>query len=87
MSRHAADFMAAVRGIQTHHVVAAMNTLTPGTNWMRCSKSHMAEQFEIANNPGSRPWSGYPGLRSVDLEVLARRAKARAAGQYDWYKA
>lgn len=77
------DFMAAVRGIQTHHVIAAMNTLTPGINWMRCTKGHMAECFDKAD--GAR--ATYPGLRGLDLDTLARRATARAAGQSDWRQA
>jgi hypothetical protein len=72
-------FMAAVRGIDTHHVVKALNSLTPGTNWAKCSKGLMSDEYRMAFGP-----YGSPRLKRIDLEQLKRRAQARADGNRDW---
>lgn len=74
---HAEEFTAAVRGIPGNHVAAALNTLTPGINWFNSPKSNMAERFEARH---MRPGTEWP----VDLNVLVRRAKARADRRPDW---
>lgn len=71
-------FMAAVRGIPAHHVTKAMTALTPGVNWMYCSKRHIAENLDD---------SIYPACARVDIERLARMARARANHEHHWEKA
>ena len=74
-------FMAALRGIPVHHVTAALTSLTPGINWMRCSKTHMAECYD---NACTSPRPVYPRLANISLDQLARRARARAARDRNW---
>ena len=81
MKTHEEIFMAAVRGIPTHHVTKALSALTPGINWMKCSKTHMAESYANALR-SERPV--YPSLKRVDVHMLARMANARAKKQRNW---
>lgn len=39
------SFMAAVRGMPAHQVAFAFNSLTPGTDWRRCSKGYIAYEW------------------------------------------
>lgn len=77
----AAHFMAAVRGIPAHHVTKALNCFTWGVDWSKCSKRHMAEEYELAHVPNGR---GRASLRTLDLNHLARMAKARQQGDPYW---
>jgi hypothetical protein len=70
-------FMAAVRGIPTHHVTRALNSLTPGIDWRGTTKGRMAEAYGDANTPGTR--YSYYQLRGLNLAVLRLRALQRAA--------
>lgn len=79
-----AAFMAAVRGIPTHHVTKALSSMTPGINWTRCSKKSMADAYATSNDSAKPRWLGHYQLRNLDLERLARRAKARAERDPDW---
>jgi hypothetical protein len=45
MERTKEEFMARFRGVPTHLVTKAVNTLTPGVNWSGCSKGHIAEYW------------------------------------------
>jgi len=73
------QFLAAVRGIPNHHVTKALGSLTPGTDWAGCSKSHMARALDDAERGNYRP-----RLATIDLALLARRARARADGDQYW---
>lgn len=69
-------FREAVRGIPTNHLTQVLTYLTPGHNWNGCSKKLLAERFADTKY--------YAFLQKIDLQRLARMAKARAAGDYKW---
>lgn len=72
------QFMDAVKGIEKHHVVFAMNALTPGIDWRGCSKGHMAESW-------ARNIVGFRTTMDFTAERVARMARARQNGQADWH--
>jgi hypothetical protein len=74
------EFLAAVRGIPAHHVTKALNTYTPGINWARCTKQLMAEQIDYALHGKY----GHKILLTIDLQQLARRARARMHAETRW---
>jgi len=76
------NFLAAVRGIPTHHVAKALCTFTSGIDWTGSSKQRLAERFDDAF---TRSNSSYPALARVDLGKLAKLARARAEGFDYWY--
>lgn len=65
--KHFSAFMVAVRGIPGYLVARAMNTFTPGVIWVRCSKTHMAEQYAMAKC-GSP--NAHKRLSKIDLDKL-----------------
>lgn len=69
-------FMSLVRGVPAHHVTKAMTALTPGVDWMYCSKRHIAENLDD---------SIYPVCKRIDIERLARMARARANKDANWW--
>lgn len=80
----AALFLRAVRGVKTHHVVAAMNVLCSGTIvWTRCTKEVMAESYAQAKS-GRHSDSASRITAGIDLDQLSRMARARASGAVDW---
>lgn len=87
---HKQAFLQALRGVGTSHVAKAFNSITPGINWMGCSKGHMAEEYAgFKDGDTTNTLHRYKSNRvdkDIDLELLVKRAKARAAGRDDWYK-
>lgn len=86
---HIAAFKAALRGVGANHVAAAFNTITPGINWMGCSKTVMAAEyarFKVGKLNSSGRYSDSMPTSVIDLELLSRRARTRASGQYNWHK-
>jgi hypothetical protein len=86
MSAHAARFLAAVKGIAGHHIIAAMDVATVGVNWRHCGKRHMAESYATVMD-GER-FSLSPtaneGMARLNLEALRRAALERAQGNPQW---
>jgi hypothetical protein len=80
------EFMATVRGIDTQHIVKALNTFTPGTDWSNCSRYRMAECYGQAmadRSPGVLDLTA-AALRSMDIAALSMRARACAEGRAGW---
>jgi hypothetical protein len=87
MTTPAATFLAAVRGIPAHHVAAVMTHMIPGVIYSStCTKQTLARSYENASNPR---WtdSASCAIRRLDLDTVARRAKARMAGERGWFDA
>lgn len=86
--RYCEKFSAAVRGIPGNHLTKAMNALTPGMIWNKCSKASMASRYAFAMTDHLRGLNiGSDGsLRRLDLDRLTRMARARQAGLRDWCK-
>ncbi len=62
--RKTADrFVTMTKGIPANVVAKALNSLTPGNDWMGCSKSDMIEFMALDNKRG----------RGIDLDVLEKR--------------
>lgn len=74
LSERGLQFMAAVRGIPTHHVTQALRHMTR-IDWSGCSKSDMADDMD---------GSIYPVCSRVDIHQLSRMALARAQGNVNW---
>lgn len=70
------EFLAAVRGIPTHHVAMALNEFTFGLTWAKCSKKYMAKEFDRLS---------HKNLQRVELAHLAVMARARADGFSHWW--
>jgi hypothetical protein len=86
-AREAAQrFTDTLRGLNARHVAAALNCLTPGTNWSGCSKAMMASAWGAAQSPGLKHLYS-ARLRKVDLVQLQAMAAARAAGDLLWHRA
>jgi len=86
MSNHAGEFMKAVSGIASHHVIAAMDVATVGVNWRHCSKKHMADDYAKVKS-GERfslSPTAQAGMQNLDLEALRRAALERQQGNPDW---
>ena len=77
---HGLKFLAAVKGVPASIVTYVLTVMTPGTNWRGCTKGHIAQEYAYSQNP----IYGRMKLASVDLDVLARRCKARMAGDPNW---
>jgi hypothetical protein len=75
-----AQFKAKLAGIPAHHIVQAYNSLQHGTDFSRCSKTHMAEAWARDDDRMSRTVS----FKHVDLDVLEARARARWRGRIEW---
>lgn len=75
------QFMQALRGIKGHHVIAALHTLSNGINWGDCPKELLADEYARGKN---EPHLAYRSMIALDLEKLARRAKARQDGNENW---
>jgi hypothetical protein len=71
-----AEFMTAVRGLSPHSVAVALGEFTFGVNWRRCPKGHMAEQYARAVVGGPKYIPSHPRLAYIDLQRLARVARA-----------
>ncbi len=83
---HAEQFLAAVKGIAGHHVIAVMDVATVGVNWRHCSKAHIASKFAVVQN-GERfslSTTANEGMARLDLEALRRAALERALKNPDW---
>ena len=67
------DFMQFMRPYKAHWITAALDKLTPGISWSKCSKGHMADEY--AN--GILRDRGVDLLQLVDL--LEERRKTEEA--------
>lgn len=70
------EFLAAVRGIPTHHVALTLNEFTFGLRWGGCSKKYMAKEFDRQS---------HKALQRIELAHLAVMARARADGFDRWW--
>ena len=86
---HKDNFIRAMHGIPTHHVVAAMNAATSGINWTGCSKSHMADRYAqvMCEMRFSLSSTANTAMRAIDLQELRRAAIERSLKNPDWSKA
>jgi hypothetical protein len=86
IDNHAEQFLAAVKGIAGHHIIAAMDVATVGVNWRHCGKRHMADDY--AKVMGGERFSLSPtandGMARLDLAALRRAALERASGNPRW---
>lgn len=80
---HGLKFLAAVKGVPTNTLCRVLNTFTHGTNWVGCSKGHIAQEYAYAHDP----IYGRQRLKALDLDALARRCKACMAGDHNWRNA
>lgn len=88
MSTKAEEFMAAMRGIPAADVAAALGQQTPGIVWTGCGKKHMARRFEgVHAQAGPGMDRDLLKLLTVNIQTVARRAKARADGLALWASA
>jgi hypothetical protein len=71
--KHYDAFMTAVRGIPAHTVARNLNAHTPGVNWHRCSKSHIAECYAHAMTKSI--YAHWPTLKHLDLNDFAAQCK------------
>jgi hypothetical protein len=87
---HARRFLAAVRGIEAHHVAAALDSmlstlpLCSRKQWRSNSKGAMACEYGSAMEQPAGASEHGQHLRRLDLETLAQRARARAEGRAGW---
>jgi ribosomal protein L44E len=59
-------FMAACKGYTAHQVSIAMNKQTPGINWRKCSKGHMADSYAAAGQ-----YIVHASAKKISLKQLA----------------
>lgn len=64
-------FMAATKGVDAHTVARALSKLTPGLNWRRCSRGHMAQEYARAGEERA-----YSAVKALNLEKLQRTIEA-----------
>lgn len=65
------DFMAITKGTPAHRVAFAMNRLTPGTDWRKTPKGHIAIEWAKRNDSVYRS-----RLVAVTLERLEKALEA-----------
>lgn len=84
---HKLAFLAALRGIPGHHVIAAMNVATVGVEWRHCSKDQIAKAYATVKNGRSFSLSrtADEGMSRLDLEALRRAANERSLGNPQWH--
>lgn len=82
-----AKFMAAVRGIPAYAVSVALGELASAVRWTGCSKGHMADEYAYANTCGDAIFLSIGQLRNLDLDRLARMARAWASKDSNWKRA
>ena len=74
--KHMDEFMAATKGFTAHEVAVQVQELfTPGINWRRCGKRHMAEEY--ANSKAGQTHRVFRRMASVDLGKLRTTLEAK----------
>jgi hypothetical protein len=79
---NAAEFMAAVKGIDAWTVARAVATFGGGSDWRGCTKGRMAAAYADAKN-GNRFCS--MDIELLNLDSLRRRALAFKSGVIGWH--
>jgi hypothetical protein len=62
------EFMTRTRGVHAWTVARAMNRLTPGIDWRKCSRIYMANEW--AKMQDGNGLYGHEGLKHVTLDAL-----------------
>lgn len=81
-----AAFMAAVKGYTASVVTQCLSTMTPGVNWLGCSKGYMAERY--ADSATGKSIS-FGRSYTVDLAVLTTKCaahKKKMENQRTWLR-
>ncbi len=67
------QFMRATKGVPDYSVAIALSSLTPGRDWRKCMRGHMAAEW--AKAPDKPGFSGGSSLHLVTITQLCEKIK------------